>query len=152
MMKNSIKIDVHFYFKLIFSIAVLLIFACSKKIVWDGHYHYQDQLGQNNGGIPLLIDYELVLRQEYCELGMQGYQVAEKLLCSTVEEGKVLQVKFTSYANGKITNVYDVAVYKPGEILFILEKSEEKSDPLITHWHALKPDAADNASGVYFQH
>lgn len=142
----------HLYSKLILATAVLLIFACSKKIVWDGSYHYQDQLGQNNGGIPLLIDYELVLQQAHCQLEMQGYQVAEKLLCSTEGEGRVLQVKFASYANGKETNAYDVAVYKPGEILFTLEKSEEKSDSLITHWHALRPDAADIASGVYFQH
>jgi hypothetical protein len=131
----------------VFPLALAFVCACGAVEHWRGDYHYQSSAGQTLGGTPIVVSYELRVGEQTCRLDVEGYQVSEIILCDPVDRKERLEVRFKSYADGSTTNVYDVQVYQPGELLFALSKRDGK---LVTHWKSVYPGEKPPPDGFYF--
>lgn len=132
---------------MVFLHALAFVCACSAMETWRGDYRYQAALGQTLGGTPMVVDYELHVGEESCRLNIDGYQVSEIILCDAVAGEARLEVRFKSYTDGSMTNIYDVQVYQPGEPLFVLSRRGGK---LVTHWKSVYPGEKAPPDGSYF--
>ncbi|WP_342151310.1 DUF5991 domain-containing protein [Methylorubrum sp. SB2] len=123
---------------------------------WQGRYVYEHDPGLTEGGSSTLVSYDLVLgipgARGGCLLTIHGFRTGERILCQTRSEGSILTVTFHRYENGSLVNRNGTAVYKPGESLLTLSRSEERGGAgLITHWRGLRPEGESVAeSGAYF--
>lgn len=117
---------------------LLLSFAASASLTpsWDGNYRCELDLGENAAGQSTGAEYELSISKDSCSLEAKGFQLDESIVCSTKAQGDRLDVRFKSYSNGDLSNLYDVQVYRVNEALFSLEK-EHKG--LLTHWLSYWP-------------
>lgn len=137
------------YYKSFFIIPLLsLIAACQATENWTGDYLYEAEFGENYAKTPVIVDYELVIDATKCQFDIVGYQVNESILCTSKQEGDDLTIKFQSYSNGKVRNIYGVQRYKIGSTLFSLKMEGHE---LITTWQALLPDKKMDKSGKYFK-
>jgi hypothetical protein len=136
---------------LIMTIALFLTsHACmgQESFEWEGEYLYQDQLGKSFGGSPIVIDMNLRIKADgSCSLVVNGYQISEKIICRAVSDSVGKQIAFVSYDNGKIENEYGVQQYQVDEVLFSLERSQDK---VLTTWQSLKPDNIEKTKGSFF--
>ena len=133
---------------LMFSIFMLAT-ACmagGTENVWQGEYSYYASGGQTAGGSQIMMDITLKIdkqgAKESCELNADGYQTYDRILCTTAMNKNQLTLQFKSYADGRLVNKYDVARYKVGETLFLLEKADTKNakkNRYIAHWGAYTP-------------
>jgi hypothetical protein len=121
--------------------------ACAARNTWQGEYSYEALLGENVAEDAVIIEYTLNISDTACSIRVEGYQVAESILCTAVTSKDSLEVKFLSYKNGSIRNVYDVAVYPVGSLLFSLVMDDEQ---LVTTWGELLPDESLKRRGFYF--
>lgn len=110
----------------------LLISACSGNDAvgqWDGEYTYNAFGGHTGGGSPITMKMTLIKQSRVdksCLLHVVGFQRLETIICTTTDHGNKLEIKFKSYDDGRIVNAIDVSVYKVGDTLFVLERSEAK--------------------------
>ena len=117
---------------------LLLSFAALVSLPpsWDVNYRCELDLGENTAGQSAWGEYELSISKDSCSLDAKGFQLDESVVCSTKAQGDRLDVRFKSYSNGDLSNLYDVQVYRVNETLFSLEK-EYKG--LLTHWLSYWP-------------
>lgn len=120
--------------------------ACAQTESWNGTYEYEALLGENAAEDQVIIEYSFFLSENKCQVTSQGYQTDEKILCYTEEKSNQLDVKFKSFADGAVENVYGVQIYPPKSTLFKLVRSDGK---ITTTWGTLSPDDS-LSTGVYF--
>lgn len=136
---------------LIITIVLLLtshVCMSQESFAWEGEYRYQSQLGKTFGGSPIVIDMNLRIKaDDSCSLVINGYQVSEKIICKAVSDPRGKQIAFVSYNSGKIENEYGVQQYQVGEVLFNLERSQDR---VLTTWQSLKPDNVEKSMGSFF--
>ncbi|GEP10953.1 DUF5991 domain-containing protein [Methylobacterium gnaphalii] len=122
---------------------------------WKGAYRYAFDGGSTAGGTPISITYDLVLvpgaARGGCRIVATGFQTDERIVCHTTGDDKKLTVTFHGYDDGRTVNRNGVAVYKPGQALFVLKRGED--DTLVTYWDGLRPDLPADAAnpGEYFK-
>ena len=122
---------------------------------WKGCYRYEFDGGRTVGGSAIAITYNLAIvpgaARGGCLLSESGFQSDERIVCHASGDAKALEVSFHRYEDGKTTNKYSVAVYKPGQILFTLERGE--GSPMLTRWDGFRPDLPAEAEnpGAYLQ-
>jgi len=114
-----------------------------------------DTGGHTFGGSPILYHYTLVLQRgpagPSCMLHLEGYQQDEQLRCTAHGDPSMLDVAFASYANGSLVNMYGIRVYRPGTVLFRLNRAGTgNSAALATAWLALHPDGLAK-TGAFFR-
>lgn len=126
---------------------VFSLSACSASNTWQGEYSYEAILGENVAEDAIIIEYTLNISDTACSIRVEGYQVAESILCTAVTSKNSLEVKFLSYQNGSTKNIYDVEVYSVGSVLFSLKFDSEQ---LVTNWGELLPDESLKKVGRYF--
>lgn len=136
----------------------LMVAACTTSAAtgpWDGEYQFAGLGGETGGGSPIMMDITLTIKKSgsdgYCFLYADGFQTTDRIVCSLTDNGNKLEVKFKSYEDGKILNGHNVAVYKVGEILFVLEKKEGKDKKIryIPHWASYVPFDDMKIGGKY---
>lgn len=121
--------------------------ACGASTAWQGEYRYEAVLGENVAGDAVVIEYTFTLSDTGCSIQIEGYQVAEIIVCKTTASDRSLEVKFLSYNNGSTKNIYDQEVYPVGSILFSLAKT---GGQIVTTWGDLLPDESLKKIGLYF--
>lgn len=135
-------------FRALFCVFVMLYVAgCQSEDVWKGSYLYEDELGVNAPGTPMIVDYQLTVGASVCLLDINGYQTEEHILCSSSISSNRLDVQFQSYSDGGMTNIFGVERFGVGEVLFRFEKNGKV---LRTTWEGLKPDGVQEKTDVYF--
>ncbi len=122
---------------------------------WCGTYLFDGATGHTAGGSPITYHYTLSVRPAGhpagCTLRLEGFQQDETLRCAADGGPHTLTVAFRSYANGAVTNAYGVQVYRPGEVLFTLDRAPHGTQPALrTTWHALHPDGLAG-TGPFFR-
>jgi hypothetical protein len=135
--------------KLFLSVLIASTFslaACAQD-TWLGTYQYVAELGENVAEDKVIVEYIFRLTSQECKITAQGYQMDEAILCSAEPTGKILNVRFKSYEDGSTQNIYGVAVYNPGEVLFTLSLDNQN---VVTTWKELTPDESCS-SGIYFE-
>ncbi|WP_284500124.1 DUF5991 domain-containing protein [Microbulbifer litoralis] len=65
--------------------------------------------------------------------------------------GDGAEVRFRSYGNGEVKNIYGVQVYRVDETLFRLRRRSAGAEALLTDWVGLVPDSVEEKSGRYFR-
>lgn len=105
-------------------------------------------LEKNLPGMAVFYNYNLTIGNDSCSLEIDGYQIYETLLCNYDSDDSRLQVYFKNYLNGSLKNELGYEVYKSHELLFTLEKKDEK---LQTIWTDFYPDAKKNVVDSCFQ-
>ncbi|WP_255898003.1 DUF5991 domain-containing protein [Vibrio campbellii] len=65
-------------------------------------------------------EYQLSIDDESCTLGILGFQTEENIKCATSRQDHTIDILFTSYSNGRVTNRYGVQLYQVGEPLLRL--------------------------------
>jgi hypothetical protein len=131
-------------FKFLFALCTLC--ACAKNAEFNGVYVYESSLGNTIGGDAIVVTYELTVNDQVCEIKIEGYQVAEKLICKIQQSDALLNVYFRSYDTSTVENKYGVRVYQENGLLFTLSKTDE----LITTWVDLVPNDRLEKKGRYF--
>ncbi|GLS42656.1 DUF5991 domain-containing protein [Methylobacterium brachythecii] len=122
---------------------------------WKGAYRYAFDGGRTAGGSPILITYDLAVvpgaARGGCLLSASGFQADERIVCHSSGDAKALTVTFHGYEDGRTVNKYGVAIYKPGQTLFTLER--EQGGTMLTQWDGFRPDlpAAAANPGEYFK-
>ena len=115
---------------------------------WNGHYAYSYSAGRNAGGTGVVVNFSLTLDPKTCLFTAEGYQTDETIRCSTKTSAGKIDVDFTSYGDGKLTDLRGNAVYQPGDILFSLER---RGGQVVTHWQAYPlPDDTPHKPVVNF--
>lgn len=109
---------------------------------WQGEYEYEAAFGETRGGSAMTAIYALRLSDERrgpaCALEIAGFQIDERIVCTTREEGDALTVLFKSYASGDVRNAYGVQVYRPGQPLLRFERASRNGRPVLhTRWLGL---------------
>ncbi|MCW8124991.1 DUF5991 domain-containing protein [Microbulbifer halophilus] len=132
------------------ALQLLLAAACQSSVDWDGIYTFSEKLGEDPGGAAMLVEYRLELDGERCRLQITGYQSDTRIRCSLRAAGNGAEIRFRSYGNGEVENVYGVQVYQVGERLFTLHRASTGSKALVTEWGGLVPDSIGEQSGNYF--
>jgi len=129
----------------------LCLCACAwAQAGWDGRYTYGATYGKTAGGSPVVMDYALKIAGGSCRFSMDGFQTQEELLCSVSGNADKITLLFKSYADGEVLNSHGVAVYKPGQPLFALERKGGKD--LWTTWLDMEgPDGKRPAPGRQFR-
>jgi hypothetical protein len=129
---------------------LLLSFAASTSLTpsWDGNYRCELNLGENTAGQSTWAKYELSISEGSCSLEATGFQLDESIVCSTKAQGDRLDVRFKSYSNGELSNLFGVQVYRVRETLFSLEK-EQKG--FLTHWLSYWPGEPAPKSALCFE-
>lgn len=125
---------------------VLSLEGCAADKNWNGSYVYSSNPGATVAEQSTSVNYKLSVSAGKCELNIQGFQVAETILCTIEPTADDLNIKFRSYANGNTKNIYDVAVYEVGKPLFQLHNGKV----LETTWGTLCPDEKLAKRGTYF--
>jgi hypothetical protein len=115
---------------------------------WDGTWSYEFNAGRNAADTGMVVAYRLDLAPGTCRLHAEGYQTDETIRCAATAAGTTLRISFTSYDDGKTTNKYGVALYKPGAALFTLTRQGAKV--LTTFAAYTLPDDKPHPPGVYF--
>lgn len=118
---------------------LLLSFAASASLTpfWDGNYRCELDLGVNAAGQSTWAEYELSISKDSCSLEAKGFQLDDSIVCSTKAQGdRLLDVRFQSYSNGELSNLFGVQVYRVKETLFSLEREQKR---LLTHWLSYWP-------------
>ncbi|MGL6159441.1 DUF5991 domain-containing protein [Microbulbifer sp.] len=124
--------------------------ACQSSAQWDGLYTFSEKLGEDPGGAAMLVEYRLEVAGDRCLLNITGYQSDSRIRCTLeASDGKAV-VRFRSYDNGDVKNIYGVQVYQVNEPLFTLRSPSENSEELVTEWGGLVPDSVKDKSGNYF--
>ena len=120
---------------------------------WKGTYSFDENGGKNAGGTTIFISHELTLFDGgeglIARLQSNGYQTSSDLICTTKAEGSKLLIYFQSYGED---NMFEP--YKPGDLLFTLERKTEKGKPVVlTHWGKFTPAIPKNSKSgkVYFE-
>jgi len=116
----------------LFSICLSTL-SCAKEN-WSGNYFCELELGDTAAEQSIIIEHELSISEGSCKLAVNGFQVSEDITCNATQLDSGVSIAFSSYADGSLKNIYDVQVYKPGEVLFELTQSPEKP---LTRWKAL---------------
>ncbi len=135
------------------ALAALLLFftaACQSSVDWVGTYTFTNDLGEDPGGAAISMEYQLKLNSDHCEVAISGYQADTLIRCVSERSDETAVIRFYSYSNGEVKNIYGVEVYKVGEPLFTLRQSESTPKALLTEWGALMPDGIENRVGSYF--
>jgi hypothetical protein len=126
--------------------------ALAKETSWDGEYRYAHKAGKTAGGSNIVVTYEIMLSsppEPSCSVSIVGFQSNEWLMCTPQIDKDGLTLKFRFYETGKVTNQYDVAVYKVGEPLLRLSRGQDGK--LTTTWLGiLAKDEAARPTGKYF--
>ena len=65
------KISVH---KILIIALLLTPLGCYSSKDWSGHYIFEAELGENVAGMPIIVEYDLNLSSESCELQITSYQ------------------------------------------------------------------------------
>ncbi|HDM8234634.1 TPA: hypothetical protein P0E28_004090 [Vibrio campbellii] len=115
-----------------------LVLAALSTASWDGVYHCEVGLGQTNSGLNAWVEYQLSIDDESCTLGILGFQTEENIKCATSSQDHTIDILFTSYSNGRVTNRYGVQLYQVGEPLLRLIQRE---DSVVTEWKAIQPNS-----------
>lgn len=131
-------------------------FSAETSNLWGGKYLYEYYEGKTAGGSPIFINYQLTIEYKSgkysATLTEEGFQTDETIICDGVVENDKITFTFRSYDDGKVTNKYDVSVYKVSEPLFYLEKLKTSSgEKIITHWLSLTHELKKKKPGVYFK-
>jgi len=116
---------------------------------WTGNYRFEWQGGRSAGGSGIAVTYELRVSARACRLDITGFQTDEHILCEIGADPNTLWVRFRSYADGKLTNRYNVARFRPGQELFQL-KRDGGGVPL-TAWGALSPEPGPTPPAIRFK-
>lgn len=132
------------FFALLFSLA-----ACQSRADWNGVYVFSENLGEDPGGAAMLVQYRLELGADRCLLDISGYQSDTHIHCALDTDDNAAVIRFRSYDNGEVKNIYGVQVYQVGEPLFRL-RSSANSGELVTEWQSLSPDSIEEKTGNYF--
>ncbi len=136
----------------------LIVSACMANNAvgpWDGEYQFAGLGGETGGGSPIMMDITLTIKKSgsdgYCLLHADGFQTTDRIVCALTDTGNKLDVRFKSYEDGKILNGHNVAVYKVGEVLLVLEKAEgkDKKTRYIPHWASYVPFDNMEKGGKY---
>lgn len=128
------------YFALCIGLMATACAANNSASPWNGEYIYEAYGGRTTGGSPIVIEMTLTIKKngsdESCLLHADGFQRLDRIVCTTSEMGNKLEVRFKSYTDGRILNSIDLAIYKSGEALFVLEKTEGKDKVIryVPHW------------------
>jgi hypothetical protein len=104
---------------------------------WTGRYVYEEPLGRDavGTGITISVVHRLTLAPGSCRLDAQGYQTDTHIRCRAVPLGpNRLQVRFVSHGDGRPTNQFGVAQYRPGQPLLTLTRAP--GGRLVTTWQA----------------
>lgn len=123
--------------------------ASAEKIQWNGKYVYEFSFGETTPDVVAVVEYALILNGNNCWLRVQGYQVNDDIICRAEVVEDSVKVRFVSYSNGSVENVYGVQLYKINEILFAL--IGDASGGARTQWGSLKPDEKLPSVGQFFQ-
>lgn len=132
------------------ALQLLLASACQSSAEWDGIYTFSEKLGEDPGGAAMLVEYRLELEGERCRLQIAGYQSDSRIRCTLEAADDRAVIRFRSYGNGEVKNLYGVQVYQVGEPLFTLRRPSAGSETLVTEWGGLMPDSIEEKSGSYF--
>lgn len=133
------------------ALCALLLFcvaACQSRVEWDGIYIFSENLGRDPAGAALQVEYRLELTGDSCRLEITGYMSDTRILCTLEPASAHAEVRFRSYDNGAVKNIYGVQVYQVDEGLFTLLLPA--GGELVTEWGGLVPDSAGEKSGSYF--
>lgn len=133
------------------ALQLLLAAACQSSADWDGVYLFSEKLGRDPGGAAMLVEYRLELDGGRCRLQITGYQSDSDIHCSLEAAGDGAEVRFRSYGNGEVKNIYGVQVYQVDETLFRLRRRSAGAEALLTDWVGLVPDSVEEKSGRYFR-
>jgi hypothetical protein len=112
---------------------------------WGGTYTAEHLIPESGNETTPAIEYRLVLDDDNCALTIQGFQSDDSIVCSAQALGADLVVAFKSFADGKLTNRFEVEPYKVGERLLTLKSADGK---IAGEWGALVPH--DNARPLEF--
>jgi len=116
---------------------------------WYGRYLYTYEGGETAGGSPIAVRYRLDLGRGSCLLRAEGFQTDEAIRCVAVPVGGGLAVRFRSFADGSVENMYGVAEYRPGATLLTLRRLRGR---LLTRWAGYSlPDGKVRPEGIYFR-
>lgn len=132
------------------ALQLLLASACQSSADWHGVYKFSEKLGEDPGGAAMLVEYRLELDGDRCLLQIAGYQSDTRILCDLDAVDDTAAIRFRSYGNGEVKNIYGVQVYQVGELLFVLRRPSAGSEALVTEWGGLVPDSVEETSGNYF--
>jgi hypothetical protein len=110
---------------------------------WVGTYVYSANYGTTSDGIPIIWNYEVVIRRiDSSHVGMiriNGYQVDDKFLCDVKELGETATLLFKAHDNGEGVNQYGVGLFDEGQPLLSLERqSTNGGDRLLTRWLGIR--------------
>lgn len=131
--------------------------SASDALAWVGNYLYVEDAGKNAGGSAMIIERKIKVEKKRAGVAVsiesEGYQTDEKLVCDTTFDGGKMTLLFRSYPNGKLTNDYDVQVYKKGAKLLSLQRTTANGrNKILTFWGEFKPNDERLKSGkVYFE-
>ncbi|WP_156481477.1 DUF5991 domain-containing protein [Microbulbifer thermotolerans] len=138
------KFSITAFCALLFALA-----ACQSRADWEGVYLFSESLGEDPGGASMLVEYRLELGADRCLLAISGYQSDSRIRCTLDAGAESAIVRFRSYGNGEVKNIYGVQVYQVDEPLFTLRHARD-TGALITEWGALAPDSVEEKTGNYF--
>ena len=110
--------------------AGLLSGAAFAASPWDGTYLFEQSIKTDSAGLKLVVNHKLTLSPDGCRIEAEGYQTAEKILCTATPSGDKLEVFFVSYDDAQNDKEH-VRNYEPNQKLFTLER---KGDAVTTQW------------------
>ncbi len=114
---------------------------------WNGTYAYSESLGRDPGGAVPFIEHRLIVGPSSCRIVAEGFQTDTNIRCKAAPNGNKLEVRFASFADGRLENRYGNRQYAVDQPLFSIARGP---GGLVTTWEAYKPDTA-TPSGVYFK-
>ncbi|WP_018274884.1 DUF5991 domain-containing protein [Teredinibacter turnerae] len=131
----------------IFFLLSLILVSCAKA-GWEGNYFCELEQGEAAPGQAVVVEHELTLGKSSCQLTVNGFQVAEDIVCKyeAIENG--IRIQFVSYSNGSTKNRYGIEVYKPLETLFDLHGNQ---DTPVTQWASLHAEELKGQSSDCFK-
>jgi hypothetical protein len=141
--------------RIILVLLVALSFCGSAiaQSTWVGSYEFDEDGGKTAGGSQIFIVHQLdILESDDGLIAMiesNGYQTSVDLVGTTKLEGNKLLIYFQSYGEN---NMFEP--YKPGDLLFTLERkvNKEKTE-ILTTWDKFQPAVPKNEKSgkVYFR-
>lgn len=135
-----------------FAFLLLLLFKIGTSNAsqdFSGKYHFLADFGKTVGSSSILVNYDLGISGDKCTLSVQGFQIADELLCSVRRvSDKKIEILFKSFADGSLDGGYPVQIYKVNELLFSLHRDGEK---LFTEWGTLIAENPFAKKGIYFR-
>ncbi len=127
----------------------------TKRNSWRGSYVYEDMEGRNLSGFFMTVDYALQVPDDSSKpvaLTMTGYQTDRKVLCTLTGNDERAEIRFLSFADGRVLNEYGVREYESNQLLFSLVRGQggKGHASLLTEWKALRPSGTRKIAGHYF--